>query len=279
MNAITPAKPMPPDQSTAASGMLPTEQTKLRIAISGPTSTFSASRSGPGRVDDEQAVEEVVAEQTDEAGEQEAERDLAIEHRPVVAEVVRDVRPRLDRDATARAATSRSGRVVLVAGLGVRGVLAGSPLQARRDERAQQHGHDRDQQQAADELGQRELPADQDPDHDSELDDEVGRGELEGQRAGRRGALGEQRLGDRDGGIGAGGGGCAERRRERDRSRAGSAERALDALARDPGLHDRRDGEAEHERPPDRPGHQQRVRRALPRSFRACSSRRTCSAR
>ena len=36
MNAITPAKLMPPLQSTAASGTLPTEQTKLSTAISGP---------------------------------------------------------------------------------------------------------------------------------------------------------------------------------------------------------------------------------------------------
>ena len=41
MNAITPAKLIPPDQSTAARGTLPTEQTKLRTATSGPTMTFS----------------------------------------------------------------------------------------------------------------------------------------------------------------------------------------------------------------------------------------------
>ena len=38
MNAITPANEMPPDHSTAASGTLPTEQTKLSTAMSGPTS-------------------------------------------------------------------------------------------------------------------------------------------------------------------------------------------------------------------------------------------------
>ncbi len=41
MNAITPAKLIPPDQSTAASGALPTEQTKLSTAMIGPTITFS----------------------------------------------------------------------------------------------------------------------------------------------------------------------------------------------------------------------------------------------
>src|SRR3954454_5534275 len=48
MNAITPAKPMPPDHSTAASGTLPTEQTKLRTAISGPTIAFSSVRQNDG---------------------------------------------------------------------------------------------------------------------------------------------------------------------------------------------------------------------------------------
>ena len=42
MKAITPAKPIPPDHSTAARGALPTEQTKLSTAIRGPTSTFSS---------------------------------------------------------------------------------------------------------------------------------------------------------------------------------------------------------------------------------------------
>src|SRR5437660_5609360 len=40
--ANTPAKEIPPDHSTAASGTLPTEHTKLRTAMSGPTSTFSS---------------------------------------------------------------------------------------------------------------------------------------------------------------------------------------------------------------------------------------------
>ena len=42
MKATTPAKLIPPDQSTAASGTLPTEQTKLSTAINGPTMTFSS---------------------------------------------------------------------------------------------------------------------------------------------------------------------------------------------------------------------------------------------
>ena len=38
MNASTPPKLMPPFHSTAASGTLPIEQTKLTIATAGPTS-------------------------------------------------------------------------------------------------------------------------------------------------------------------------------------------------------------------------------------------------
>ena len=94
MNAITPAKLIPPDHSTAASGTLPIEQTKLSTAISGPTITFSIVCSRGGRVADEEDVEEVVAEQADEAGEQEADRDLLPQHRPVAAEVVRRRRTR-----------------------------------------------------------------------------------------------------------------------------------------------------------------------------------------
>ena len=46
MKAITPENEMPRAQSTAASGMLPTEQTKERTATSGPSRTFSISRTG-----------------------------------------------------------------------------------------------------------------------------------------------------------------------------------------------------------------------------------------
>ncbi len=45
-NAITPPNEMPPDQSTAASGMFPIEHTKASAATIGPTITVSAIRSG-----------------------------------------------------------------------------------------------------------------------------------------------------------------------------------------------------------------------------------------
>ncbi len=73
---------------------------------------------------------------------------------------------------------------MLVAGVGLLGVLAGLRLQARRDERPQQQRHQHDHHDAADVLGERELPADQHPQHEAQLPHEVGRGELEGQRRG-----------------------------------------------------------------------------------------------
>ena len=148
MKAITPAKLIPPDQSTAASGTLPTEQTKLSTAISGPTRTFSSVRSQRRRVGDEEDVEEVVAEQADEAGEQEADRDLLPEHRPVAAEVDarRRSRPR-PSVSRSRQPVLRRPSLVLVAGLRLLGVLARLLLQPRGDEAAQQHRHQHDQDQ------------------------------------------------------------------------------------------------------------------------------------
>ena len=43
----TPPKLMPPDQSAAASGTLPTEQTKLMMARNGPRTTFSSEEENP----------------------------------------------------------------------------------------------------------------------------------------------------------------------------------------------------------------------------------------
>jgi len=41
MNEITPPKEMPPFHNAAARGTLPTEHTKLMMAMKGPTITFS----------------------------------------------------------------------------------------------------------------------------------------------------------------------------------------------------------------------------------------------
>ena len=61
-----------------------------------------------------------------------------------------------------------------------------------------------DHQRPADELAERELPAEHERDHDPELDDEVRRRELEHDRGGEVRALAEERARERDGGVGAG---------------------------------------------------------------------------
>jgi len=58
MKATTPAKLIPPDHSTAASGTLPIEQTKLRIAISGPGDDVLDRLHERRGVGDEEDVEE-----------------------------------------------------------------------------------------------------------------------------------------------------------------------------------------------------------------------------
>ena len=133
MNAITPANEIPPDHSTAASGTLPTEQTKLSTAISGPTTTFQSVGSRPECARQEQAVEEVVAEQRDEAREQEAERDLLPEHLPVAAEVVGDVRPGVRGAQPLAQGQLRARGVVLVPRVGLLRVRPRLAPRRRRD--------------------------------------------------------------------------------------------------------------------------------------------------
>ena len=47
MNEITPPKEMPPAHNDAARGTLPIEQTKLMMAMNGPTTTFSTLVQNP----------------------------------------------------------------------------------------------------------------------------------------------------------------------------------------------------------------------------------------
>ena len=94
MNAITPPKLMPPCQSAAASGTLPIEQTKLMMAMNGPTMTFS--QRGPEAVAvEEHAVPRVGGDQHgQEAGDDVADDQLASQHREVGDRVARGVGPR-----------------------------------------------------------------------------------------------------------------------------------------------------------------------------------------
>ena len=84
----------------------------------GPDERAPQRLHGRGRVVEEEAVEEVVAQQRDEAGEQEAGEDLLPQHLPVATEVVRHVRPRLRRGHALAPGQVAAGGVVLVTGVG-----------------------------------------------------------------------------------------------------------------------------------------------------------------
>ena len=60
-----------------------------------------------------------------------------------------------------------------MAALSLPGVLAGLLLQAVGDERAELHRHQRDHHDPADVFGERELPADQHPQHQPELPHQI----------------------------------------------------------------------------------------------------------
>jgi len=109
---------------------------------------------------------------------------------------------------------------MLMAGVGFTGVAACDLFELGGDEEAQQGGHQHDHHDPADVLREGELPADQHPENQSELPDEVGGGELKRERRGGRRTLLKQRLGDRDRRVGAGGGGGPQAGRERDGARS-----------------------------------------------------------
>ena len=139
-------------------------------------------------------------------------------------------------------------------------VLARLLLEPPRHEEADPSPHHDDQDQAADELRERELPAEEDPHHDPDLEHEVRRGELERHRA-SRGSLPSGTSTSRSRPPRS----CTRTRRRRAPWRArpcgGRAPPSalLNARARDPRLHDPGQREPEHERPPDLPRHLERV--------------------
>jgi hypothetical protein len=98
-----------------------------------------------------------------------------------------------------------------------------------------------------------ELPAEEDPEDDSDLEDEVRRGELEGHGCREARALLEHRLGDRHRRVAAGRRRRAQARREQQRAKAAAAKRMLHPLAWYPRLHDAREKDAKDERPPHFP--------------------------
>ena len=94
------------------------------------------------------------------------------------------------------------GGIVIIALMWL-GVRTGLFLEPPRDEQPHGEPHERDQDDAADELGERELPAQKEPQHEAELEHEVRGGELERHGGREARALLEQRLRDRDRRVGA----------------------------------------------------------------------------
>jgi hypothetical protein len=153
--------------------------------------------------------------------------------------------------------------VVLMAALSRDRVLARLFFHLPRDQPPDAGPHERDEEEAPDELGEGELPAKEDPKDDPDLEDEVRRRELEGHRGCEARSFLEEGLGDRHRGVAAGGGGRPEAGRQRELAGAAAAEGALEAVARDPGLDDPGEQEAEHESPPHLPGHLEGVPKTL----------------
>src|SRR5215472_12677494 len=135
--------------------------------------------------------------------------------------------------------------------------------QALAHEQAERHGHADDHYRAADELGQRELPADQQREDDAELDDQVGAGDLEDHRGGEAGPLAEQRTGERHRRVGAGRGRGAQAGGPGQGRRPVVTEHGDDRLPPDQRLHNGRQREAEDERPGDLPGHRASLRQRM----------------
>ena len=117
MKLITPPKLMPPYQSAAASGTFPTEQTKLIIAMKGPTITFSSDVQNPCPLTNTVVPDADGDEDGEEAGDQVAGRDLLPHHLHVGERVARRVGPaRLRRQPLApRPPLNRIVRVTAVA--------------------------------------------------------------------------------------------------------------------------------------------------------------------
>ena len=214
---------------------------------------------------EEQPVEEVVAEQRDEAGEQEARcRSPSTASASRRGSCARRPTTPARRSARSRQLALAPDRVVLVAGLGRRGrARARLPRRAaRRTAAAAAHIRTIITSPPRYSASVNCQPI---RTHSTRPSSQTRFVEANWKASARRGrgALLEQALGDRDRRVGARRGRRAERRSPAPPGRGRRRPARLDALARHPGLDDRGDREAQHERPPDLPGHQHGVPEAV----------------
>lgn len=144
------------------------------------------------------------------------------------------------------------------------GLIAGRVDEPRAHEQPEQGGEHHDHQRAADEFGGGELPAHQQRQDDAQLRHEVGRTDLERHRGGEVGALAEQRSRQGHRGIRARRRGRPQPGGHRQGARAVIAHQRHDRRAPHDGLHHRREGEADDQRPQNFPCHRTRERQGVP---------------
>ena len=154
-------------------------------------------------------------------------------------------------------------RWAMAAGPGRRGVgvepVTGLGDPALRDHPRHHQPEQDDHDRAADELGQRELPADQQPQHDPELHDQVRGGDHEHHRRGEIRPAREQALRQRGRGVGARGADHPEERRLAQRRRPVITEGVAHLGAGHECLHRTGQPEAQHQGPERLPEHEERL--------------------
>ena len=238
MKASTPPKLMPPFQSTAASGTLPIEQTKLMIATDRADQRPPELRQRRWSLEEEALPERVGHPGGERAGDQQAAEDVAPDRGPVHHEVVRGRREAGRRAqalppaplAAGRTCPSRRGPPSSRAAPCRPAARASSTSCCFRKSRNSDRDQD-DHQRPADELAEHELPAQEQRHDDPELDHQVGRGDLEHHRRGEVRALAKQRARERDRRVGAA---TRTPRRGRSRPAASAASRRAAAGASPP---------------------------------------------
>ena len=203
------------------------------------------------------------------ARDEQADQDVADDGRPLHDE---DVAHRGEAAAAEQAAPEApAGRDAHVhGGVALHGtrqalvrLLARGVDQPLADEDAEDHRQQDDHDRPADEFGQGELPADQQREDDAQFDDEIGAGDLERHRGDETRAPSEQGPGEGHRRIGAGRGRGAKPGRLGQGARPAIAEHRGDRFPPDHGLDDRRQREAQDQRPGDLPRHGARERQRM----------------
>ena len=131
----------------------------------------------------------------------ETDRHILPNHAPFHDIALGDLAPAL---AAGHAVLPVRHVAVLVGPFGFAGARASLVDQAEAAGQAHQRPGDQDEQDAAGIFAHDELPAEEDGDDDAELDDEVGRGQQEGERGHKTRPLGKERACRRERGEGAG---------------------------------------------------------------------------